>query len=230
MRRFRQTLTDCTYPRARLLPIAAFLAVFVYSGSVRAADQKCNRSIEPLDPTINRLALSLDYAAPQANPSHIHKNCTEKEGRQIEAALKKDTELIQQWLSALKSFAPSSEDEFAHVKKPEEYAYGVLQCAQSTIQSKLVFECNAAPPGREAWTLPLIGKTIKLGPAFFDVPELYADGVILHEITHKCGTTDSAYFSKANRPKDTAFASWAMIADTYNYWVQYGFCIPGTNC
>ena len=81
-------------------------------------------------------------------------------------------------------------------------------------------------------------------------------GVFIHEATHLCGTGDAAYFGYQNYPQDSsvnigtvmmyfhkigaflhgynqaiwASGKWYSIADTYYYWVNYGFCIPEVDC
>ena len=53
---------------------------------------------------------------------------------------------------------------------------------------------------------------------------------ILHEMTHKCGTNDDSYFAAWNDPMTSGGSEWGKIADTYQAWALWGFCMPGPQC
>ncbi len=84
-------------------------------------------------------------------------------------------------------------------------------------------------------TLPVVGRTLYINPGSilnrWAVEETnYAGAVIIHEASHKCGTTDAAYFRGEETPHWVGPIGWARIADTYEYWVKHGFCVPGRSC
>lgn len=53
---------------------------------------------------------------------------------------------------------------------------------------------------------------------------------ILHEMTHKCGTGDGAYFVSWKDSLTEGLSNWANNADTYQNMALFGFCIPGPQC
>lgn len=56
----------------------------------------------------------------------------------------------------------------------------------------------------------------------------------MHELSHACGATDAGYFGNHGNwygpPRDVENTAWSNIADTYSYWLRYGFCKPGVDC
>lgn len=126
-----------------------------------------------------------------------------------------------------------------------------LQCVLS--QFELVnFECKDGPPycdkrqendpfsdiragnNGDAYayiTLDTAPKDIYLCNKNFWHGSLRETAVIIHELSHACGTNDAAYFRhKKNTPKDVFFTAWSNIASTYEYWGTFGFCVPGIDC
>ena len=94
-------------------------------------------------------------------------------------------------------------------------------------------------------------KSLNLCPAYWSTPEDYKSAVIIHEISHLCGTKDHEYISDPGYvigvPKDTKevnkkFRLWmkspktkvlniaASNADSYEFWAIKGFCLPGFDC
>lgn len=56
-------------------------------------------------------------------------------------------------------------------------------------------------------------------------------GTIIHEIAHHCGAVDADFFnSKSDPPRDSNGVDWHLIADTYEYWAEFGFCVPYVDC
>ena len=60
----------------------------------------------------------------------------------------------------------------------------------------------------------------------------YTSSVLIHEVSHKCGMTDGTYFhhDPTPGPSNWGLISWTRIASTYQYWVMWGFCVPGKDC
>ncbi len=81
--------------------------------------------------------------------------------------------------------------------------------------------------GASAFAIPLTGGAvgIRLCPSFFKYSKAAGAGVIIHEASHSCcGTTDQKYYTGGKQPSSAD--NWPIIADTYNYWSDHGFCIP----
>ena len=106
----------------------------------------------------------------------------------------------------------------------------MLACTQRAAKTDYVFECHAKLDGDAyAWTLPVVGKVIKYDFAALDLPEKELAAIVIHEITHKCGANDADYFHY-RVPESTRFFDWSSIADTYRYFANNGFCVPGKDC
>ncbi|WPU63398.1 M35 family metallo-endopeptidase [Peredibacter starrii] len=92
---------------------------------------------------------------------------------------------------------------------------------------------------------------LNLCPVYWLGPQDYKSAVIIHEISHLCGTRDHEYISdpgyvvgvpKNMKEVNKKFRLWkkspktktvniaAVNADSYEFWVLYGFCLPGFDC
>ena len=85
-----------------------------------------------------------------------------------------------------------------------------------------------------AKTTFLVGNTVMFSDLYFKESyrygSLHSTAVYLHELAHLCGTFDSLDFESNNPPRDSLVIGWESNAETYEYWVKYGFCIPEINC
>lgn len=111
-------------------------------------------------------------------------------------------------------------------------ALEMIRCSERKL-SKLEFECRDSRrmKGKLMRTLPLVGKNVTVDEVeFLDTNESYSAATIFHEATHKCGSTDLDYFDRTNKPRSRRGVHWSLIADTYSYWLHYGFCIPQVDC
>jgi hypothetical protein len=100
------------------------------------------------------------------------------------------------------------------------------------------FKCKDAGEGgcggtTNAVAVPLTGgvMAIKLCPNFFRLSTARAAGVVAHEASHSCcGTSDEEYYSGSKQPNRSD--NWPNVADTYDWWVVNGFCVPsdGRKC
>lgn len=120
------------------------------------------------------------------------------------------------------------------VKKLKD-AKKVLDCAKGKLSpKKAACEC----PGGEcqntiAYVYAPFGDSVHLCPDFFYNANYNSrtsqTGTLIHELTHFCGVGDAhgkGYFSPGNPPHDVNGHDWSDIADTYWYWVTYGFIVP----
>ena len=55
-------------------------------------------------------------------------------------------------------------------------------------------------------------------------------GTLVHETTHTLGTLDLVDLTIADVPRDVGIFGWDLNADTYEWWVENGACVPGYNC
>jgi hypothetical protein len=110
-------------------------------------------------------------------------------------------------------------------------AEGILLCAHARMKN-LDWVCAKNFKQEEvARTYPVISNKVFLSDRLLnDKDGRFPPAVFLHEATHQCGTTDARYFKDGERPGDSQYIGWQMIADTYWYWAENGFCVPGMNC
>lgn len=179
---------------------------------------------------IASMALStlLTVTSQGARP-HQFKNCSDLDIQTLNSMVSQLPPIAAGFKKSLKDYSKRVQDRSS---SSAQKAQGILQCVERLLnRGGFTFECNADIGDNVAWTIPLIGKTIRLNTSFFLRGEHYATGVLLHEYTHKCGTSDADYFFyPSTPPRNKRLSSWPMIADTYRYWHEYGFCIPEVNC
>ncbi len=86
------------------------------------------------------------------------------------------------------------------------------------------------PDTTSAYTLP-VGNNIHLCQGFYNLPRYKKRSLMVHELSHKCLTTDIAYFDILKiTPRSYKGVPWPYIASTYEYWMENGVCIPQINC
>lgn len=131
-----------------------------------------------------------------------------------------------------------------------EKAKKTFECIQKQIEKKLKFECIESylcdePHNYYMYTSPTLDhvfkdKLIRVCPQVKeDGPEFIA-GIIVHEVSHLCGTDDFSYLGKRGELdlKVPSFdyliegrnESGTMNADSYRYWFEKGFCLPEKDC
>ncbi len=110
-------------------------------------------------------------------------------------------------------------------------AIHILRCTKNVIEKGLTYQCNANIEIALARTYPIFGNVIELNSTFFNEEGNHRAGMIIHEATHKCGTTDlGAFYNKSTPPKGNYLVNWPKIADSYEYWAEFGFCYPEIDC
>ncbi len=102
----------------------------------------------------------------------------------------------------------------------------ILGCARGRLGT-LRFVCSNADFAFAARTYPLISNNVYIADNYFQDIPIRQEATLLHEATHHCGTNDAQYFEPGRPPVDGDFIGWQSIADTYSFWVENGFCIPG---
>lgn len=135
----------------------------------------------------------------------------------------------------------------------------VVQCMQSELGSgRLSLGCAACvgKPKRRAYVSTnleiFIPRHIYLCPEYFKGTPAYRAGTLVHELSHFCGTDDWNYLFEKRLPhtapshktSDTTVdlfgktitlfrvqkTSGNSNADNYQYWTEYGFCLPNLDC
>lgn len=102
----------------------------------------------------------------------------------------------------------------------------VLQCSRRVLEKGLTYYCGKLKKD-VAMTYPVFGQIVYIDIERFHNRSIdVRQAIILHEATHKCGTSDASYFDIDKPPKNGRFFGWSSVASTYNYWMYRGFCIP----
>lgn len=108
----------------------------------------------------------------------------------------------------------------------------ILKCARGKID-KLTFNCsNSIAENKFMTVLPIVGTEVQVNQyELSKASNFYVGAMILHEATHKCGTTDAAtFYQNRVKPHSTWFSEWHNIASTYDYWALVKFCLPEVDC
>lgn len=118
-----------------------------------------------------------------------------------------------------------------------------VDCSSKVLQKTCKDDVNA-------FTQPQIQfNRIYLCPRYFNNGKIYQAAVVVHEVSHLCGTDDIHYLESWQKPKQygTYFNPLYLLGnkeypgikigrashlngDAYEYWVRKGFCLPGYDC
>jgi hypothetical protein len=175
--------------------------------------------------------------ADEAGPV-VTRDCTDTQREILQSYIKRAPEYIDAAITELKRRHTDRNSSIASVIRDGvlsrplriQRSINTLICAKFRFQ-QLHYRC--VPVGSyNARTWPIVGNEVLLSDSnfFIQSSEIYAIGTLVHEATHKCGTTDSDYFTDDYPPRDIGFIPWEAIASTYSYWIRYGVCIPGEDC
>jgi hypothetical protein len=107
----------------------------------------------------------------------------------------------------------------------------VLQCIWNKLD-KLVYRCGFVDVwwfARTGWGM---GRSVKLRDDFCRATIRRMAAAMVHEASHKCGTTDAAYFhDRKIPPHDIGWIGWQKIASTYEHWIMFNhLCVPDVDC
>ncbi len=122
----------------------------------------------------------------------------------------------------------------------------ITKCIHKQVEKKLKFECIDSHLCHEPYNYYMYvsptpdqvfkDKLIRACPDFaVDRPDFVA-GIILHEVSHLCGSEDLEYLGTRNermkiKPKlNYPEGSGELNADSFRYWFENGFCIPEKDC
>lgn len=88
--------------------------------------------------------------------------------------------------------------------------------------------CSSGPNAHTFWTEL---NSIKVCRSYFTKSEdEWRAAVLVHEISHLFYSADAEDFSESSPPKDGTIIPWHQNAETYDYWIQHGFCVPEITC
>ena len=104
----------------------------------------------------------------------------------------------------------------------------ILNCARGKL-GVLNYVCaDNLPKGFAGYTVPVVTNKVYIDTNFFSYDSSpLRESLLVHEATHHCGTSDAVYLSPGEAPRDSDYVGWQVIADTYSYWIEHGFCMPG---
>lgn len=177
--------------------------------------------------TFHIVAIIAFFSSTVGHAENKFSDCKEWQIADLKSGIVRAKKFTEFWQSKFKENLSIQNSVFHYLK-----AQKVVTCAEGKLDS-LKFTCEYHKEENwDAETFPVLGKGVTINTAsFFRNSENRIAGMIIHEATHKCGTTDKEYFNTpTDYPKDSGLISWAMIADTYEYWAQFGFCDPETEC
>ncbi len=158
----------------------------------------------------------------------VSRTCDKEEKQQLIEDTQKSRKDMKAIIKDLRAYKKNNKYLDKNVKKKINKAIAVMRCSIArSYWTKL--KC-VEPYGRAiAYTYAVVGKTLYMTPSYWDYDDEGRQGIVLHELTHKCGTGDADYFWN-HSPRDTDGRAWSGIADTYRYWQQNGTCIPEIDC
>ncbi|MFG1506252.1 M35 family metallo-endopeptidase [Halobacteriovorax sp. ZH5_bin.2] len=158
----------------------------------------------------------------------VSKTCSEDQKDMLIKDTKKSRADMKGIIKDLRQYKKQNPYMDMNVEKKINKAIVVMKCSLArTYWTK--HKCVEPYGGAIAYTYAVIGKTVYITPSYWDYDIEGRQGIVLHELTHKCGTGDADYFW-TRKPKDTNGTPWSDIADTYRYWQQNGTCIPEIDC
>ncbi|MEI8347606.1 MAG: hypothetical protein WCG27_09060 [Pseudomonadota bacterium] len=178
------------------------------------------------------LLISLNIAAKEEfSSTQKFKECSGEEivilnSRQVES-MAKIHELISQVDIQIASHPDLSAKRQKSLKKAQE----ILRCSLEHLP-KLGYTCDGLSRHcrtSEAWINWRFARYINLCPDFWKLSPERMVSDLVHEATHKCGTTDACYFgaSPDSIPHNCKGFAYQHIGSTYQYWALFGIKAPG---
>lgn len=159
----------------------------------------------------------------------VSRTCDTDEKKQLIEDTQKSRRDMKSIIKDLRAYKKEYKNQLSkNVQKKINKAIAVMKCSIArSYWTKL--KCVEPYDGAIAYTYAIIGKTLYMTPSYWNYDDDGRQGIVLHELTHKCGTGDADYFWSRS-PRDTNGKAWSGIADTYRYWQQNGTCIPEIDC
>jgi len=80
-------------------------------------------------------------------------------------------------------------------------------------------------------TMPLFRKRVDISTKIRKSSIDFIASAFIHEASHKCWTNDLKYFWQSREnPNEAEFLDWQSTASTHDWWILFGFCVPGYDC
>lgn len=121
-----------------------------------------------------------------------------------------------------------------------------FDCIHKKIEKKMKFECIDSYLCRDPYNYYMYvsptpdqvfkDNLIRTCSDFTNDKAVFIAGIIIHEVSHLCGTEDHEYLGKRNakmtiKPKlSYPEGDGELNADSFRYWFENGFCIPEKDC
>lgn len=220
-----------------------FAILFSFSSYANNSNSYDKSLIESIDRILNGINEKKDIFCDEHKALRDKKfsGCSQAQINKIQSHQISAYEIITSWLKKIQDYEIEFDvKKITKTKRGEREkvseltkASSMLKCISNKIKNAR-FQCDstvkACRKGAYAYTLPIINTRLHLCTAYWQGRN-HEIGLIIHELSHKCGATDSAYFNyQSTPPQSSTFVHWASIADTYEYWAQFGFCIPNIDC
>lgn len=162
------------------------------------------------------------------------KNCTQSQIKTLESDFKDAKVRAQKTLNGIRSKlrGKHSKSVLKDLERAEKWSEKILK----HLNSKVTLNCKEDKgmcKGANAHTVRWLGNGVRLCDGYFNcVNQNYRAAVIVHELAHKAGANDHVYYSSCNSgasaaPPTNTKKAWSTIAESYEYWARFGFCIPG---
>lgn len=160
------------------------------------------------------------------------KDCSDYFVSELEAAYEQTADQGARLLEEMNRVIDTREELSYRDRSKVKRARLILNCALKRLP-KLYIKCESNPDDNLALfrTLPYLGNEVVFNTDTRYLTNSLLAASLIHEATHKCGTTDADYFLQRNKkPDSTLFADWPEIASSYEYWIFRGFCVPSVDC
>ncbi len=154
------------------------------------------------------------------------KNCSQSDINNLFDHTRVAKSKIEKWLEELDRY----EDLNIIHRTKISIAKGILNCSYRKLD-KIKYKCNSIDSHSKyaAMTAPIIFRKVRLSTDFFESRSDTITGLLIHEASHKCGTSDALYF-RSTKARSHPLVPWSLIGDTYQYWAENGFCLPDYDC
>lgn len=165
------------------------------------------------------------FTVSSANASVVEKACRPGQDREVQLTKYRAAVRVDALLVKIRQNLNRSDISF-NLRRKLHVAGNILHCARRTLGT-LKYVCADSNLNFSARTYPVISNKVYLADNYFQDTNIRQRATLIHEATHHCGTNDALYFEEGRPPSDAYLIGWQIIADTYSYWAENGFCIPG---
>jgi hypothetical protein len=210
----------------------------IFSSTVFASDT-AQSSLEYMIKNLNQISLTPQCSEISETDIAL-KNCDQKDSDHLTSASSKISAKLDRLIVQIGKFERKNlkREEVGFVKEVEK----TLKCLDKRVSKKVKFECQNSYLCEEPYNYVMYveqipgqlfqDNSIKACSNIFSYDSDKLAGIILHEISHLCGTDDLGYLKdETAKPQmeyeqDGKKISGAKNADSYRYWLEKGFSLP----